>query len=114
MAEREGANPPDVDRREFARVPARVEVRLKAEQAARALRAYSLNFSVGGICLKTQKDYQVGDQLQLSMTIEGRDFELRGVVAWVRPGVAVGVRFDELSQSDRERLTQVVSALGKK
>src|SRR4051812_29282631 len=52
------------DRRQFERVAAHIEVRFgRADEAARALRAYSLNFSVGGLCLKTQRPYEIGDRL---------------------------------------------------
>jgi uncharacterized protein (TIGR02266 family) len=115
MAKVEGAGgPKGADRRQHERVPGRVEVRFaRADQAARALRAYSLNFSVGGLCLKTQKRYEVGDRLKLSMTVEGQDFSVSGAVAWVRPGVAIGVRFEDVPEPDRIRLEQMVASLKK-
>jgi len=113
-ADDDAAGPRDEDRRQHERVSARIEVRFgKADQAARALRAYSLNFSVGGLCLKTQRAYEIGDRLSLSMTIEGQEFEVMGAVAWVRAGVAVGVRFEGVKDEDRERLQQIVEALKK-
>lgn len=102
------------DRRQHERVSARVEVRFgRADEAARALRAYSLNFSVGGLCLKTQRHYEIGDRLSLSMTIEGREVECMGAVAWVRGG-AIGVRFEEVKDADRALLQQMVKALAAK
>ena len=113
MAADEGdGGPQGEERREHERVSARVEVRFgRADEAARALRAYSLNFSIGGLCLKTQRHYEIGDRLGLSMTIEGREVECTGVVAWVRSGVAVGVRFEEVKDEDRALLQQMVKAL---
>jgi uncharacterized protein (TIGR02266 family) len=106
------AEPEGEDRRQHERVSAHIEVRFgAADQAARALRAYSLNFSVGGLCLKTQRPYEVGDRLSLSMTIEGRELAVLGVVAWVRAGVAVGVRFEGLKDEDRELLQRLVESL---
>lgn len=115
MARAEGAGgPTGADRRQFERVPVRIEVRFaKADQAARALRAYSLNFSVGGLCLKTQKAYEVGDRLKLAMTVEGQDFAVDGVVAWVRSG-AIGVRFENVTEENRLRLEQLVATFKKK
>ena len=93
------------------RAPARLELRFeRAEQAARALRAYSLNFSVGGLCLKPQREYEVGTRLRLALSVEKMDFDLAGTVAWARGG-AIGVRFDSLSEEDRLRLTEILSAL---
>jgi len=112
-ADDDAAGPRDEDRRRHERVSARIEVRFgKADQAARALRAYSLNFSVGGLCLKTQRAYEIGDRLSLSMTIEGKEFSLIGAVAWVRAG-AIGVRFEGVRDQDRERLQEIVEALKK-
>src|SRR5438477_12269811 len=103
------------DRRQHERVSAHIEVRFGlADEAARALRAYSLNFSIGGLCLKTQRPYELGERLSLSMTIEGRELECLGVVAWVREGVAIGVRFEDVKVEDRVRLEQMVKALALK
>lgn len=101
------------DRRGNYRVPARIAVRFHAsEHAARALRAYSLNFSVGGLCLKTEKAYEIGQKLQLELELDGRALSAAGEVAWVRGG-AIGVRFTELSRADRESLEKLVRTLRK-
>lgn len=99
------------DRRQHERIATRVEVRFgRTEDAARALRAYSLNFSAGGICLRTSKTYAVGDGMRVAMKIEGEEFDLHAAVAWCRAGT-IGVRFDELSNDDRARLERVAQAL---
>lgn len=101
------------ERRHEERIPARVEVRFQeATQAARALRAYSLNFSAGGLCLRTSRRYEVGATLKLSMLVEGEQFDLSGAVAWVRDG-AVGLRFEDVSPQDRKRLEGIVAQLRK-
>lgn len=101
------------DRRSEQRIPARIEVRFREPaQAARALRAYSLNFSVGGLCLKTQKQYAIGQRLLLDVQVEARQLSVVAEVAWVRGG-AIGVRFSELSPSDRAALEQLVAQLKK-
>lgn len=102
------------DRRRDARVAARIEVRFnEVSDAAKALRAYSLNFSAGGLCLKTQRAYAIGTPLRLSLTVEGEAFDLLGVVAWVR-GPAIGVRFQDVTPPERERLERLAGALGKR
>ncbi|MFB1485172.1 TIGR02266 family protein [Corallococcus sp. RDP092CA] len=103
---------PYVNRRADERVAARFEVRFgQMEDAARALRAYSLNLSAGGLCLRTRKSYDVGAQVRLAMVIDGEEFHLTGVVAWVRDEAeAIGVRFVDVSEEDHERLRRVVAS----
>lgn len=98
-------------RRAHERVSARFDVRFQdVQDAARALRAYSLNLSAGGLCLRTQRSYDVGSRVRLQMTVDGEDFDLQGLVAWVRDDAeAIGVRFVDLSEEERARLQRVVS-----
>lgn len=100
------------NRRADERVAARFEVRFEqTEDAARALRAYSLNLSAGGLCLRTRKSYDVGSHVRLSMTIEGEAFQLTGIIAWVRDEQeAIGVRFTHVSDEDHARLQRVVDS----
>ncbi len=100
---------PEADRRNDERVVARVDVRFQEpSDAVRAFRAYSLNFSVGGLCLKTRRRYEVGSQLRLALTVEGQEYNLTGVVAWERGG-AIGVRFQNVDPEDRKRLSDLVT-----
>ena len=100
--------PPIVERRADERVVARIEVRFKGlAEASRAFRAYSLNLSASGLCLKTRRQYQVGERLSLSLTLEEQEYHVTGVVAWERSG-AVGVRFENVTSEDRQRLGAVV------
>lgn len=108
-----GAGDDGADRRTQERVPARVEVRFtEANQAARALRAFSINVSSGGLCLRTQRRYEIGATLQLTLNVAGEEYPLAGIVAWVREG-AVGVRFVNLTPDDRSRIEALVSSLKK-
>ncbi len=95
---------PASERRQERRVSARVDVRFaEAAQAARALRAYSLNFSLGGLCLRTQRPYAIGSVLHLTLMVESTEFQLEGVVAWQRDGT-IGVRFVDVTDADRKRI----------
>lgn len=105
------SSPPGSERRREDRIPARIEVHFREESdAARALRAYSLNFSVGGLCLKTQRPYALGTKLKLVLQLGADLIELDGVVAWVRGG-AVGIRFHNVPEHARARLEAVVLSL---
>ncbi len=101
----------NAERRNDVRVGAKVAVKFQAvAQAAQALNTFSVNFSAGGLCLRTKAAHGLGEQLQMTVTIEGEVFELNGVVAWAR-GDVLGIRFIEVSPPDRERLTAVSKAL---
>ncbi|MCE9672654.1 TIGR02266 family protein [Myxococcus stipitatus] len=108
-----GADPATyANRRADERVAARFAVRFaQQEDAARALRVFSINVSAGGLCLRTRKAYDVGSRVSLSMDIAGQEFHLTGVVAWVRDEQeAIGVRFTDVSDEDRARLQRVVES----
>lgn len=100
------------NRRAHERVTATFDVRFQdAQDAARALRAYSLNLSAGGLCLRTRRSYDVGSRVRLQMTVSGEDFDLEGIVSWVRDDAeAIGVRFVEVSETDQARLQRVVAS----
>lgn len=99
------------DRRQFERYSARIEVRFShPTDAARAFHAYSLNFSVGGLCIKTQRPYVIGDALRLELVVEaGEPIHVDAEVAWMRAG-AVGVRFVNVPGDVRERLAAIANA----
>ena len=99
------------ERRTDPRYTAHFDVRFsRASDAAKALNAFSLNFSSGGLCLRSKTPYALGEALSLSLTVEGDLFELEGVVSWVR-GEAVGVRFVNVKANVRARLEQVARML---
>ncbi len=110
----EQAKPPTEsgrDRRRDERKAAHIEVRFgDTADAARALRVYSINFSAGGLCLKTQRNHTVGTSLHLTLALRDELLEVMGVVAWVRDG-AIGVRFVDLSEEHRARLGSLVSKM---
>jgi uncharacterized protein (TIGR02266 family) len=102
------------ERRATDRIPVRIEVHFRdAAAAAEALRSYAVNFSVGGICLKTERTYPLGHVLQLVLLVDEERFELEGEVAWARAREqAIGVRFRQVEPVAKERLAALVHRLG--
>ncbi len=105
---------PGEERRATDRIPVRIEVHFRdAAAAAEALRTYAINFSVGGICLRTGNEYPIGHVLQLVLLVQDERFELEGEVAWARAREqAIGVRFRQVETAARERLAALVHRLG--
>ena len=104
--------PPQVERRREKRVPTRIEVRFRdVVHAARVLHAYSLDFSPGGLCLRTRRVYAVGRKLALTLVVATERLPVDAVVAWVRPKErAVGVRFVDVGEELRARLVALVQS----
>jgi uncharacterized protein (TIGR02266 family) len=99
------------DRRRTVRVPAQIEIRFQESvAAAKVFKAYSLNFSVGGLCLKTRRPYAVGTSLHLFIKIEDEEYRISAVVAWKR-GDAIGVRFQNLDDEVQQRFVALVESL---
>ncbi len=100
-----------LERRQDPRYAAHFDVRFPhATDAARAFNIYSVNFSAGGLCLRSTNAHAIGDALRMSLTIEGELFQLEGAVSWVR-GDAVGVRFVNVDPEVRTRLENVARLL---
>ena len=101
----------NAERRRDPRVGARFEVAFKhAQDAAKAFKTFSVNFSAGGLCLRSQKPHAIGEVVELHLTVDGQDFEIHGTVQWIRAGV-VGVRFVDMSPETRDRLAQVARTM---
>ena len=101
----------NAERRRDPRIGARFEVSFQsAVDAAKALKVFSVNFSAGGLCIRSQKSHALGEVVQLRLDVEGQSFDLRGTVQWVRADV-VGVRFVDVPPADRERLSGVARAM---
>ena len=98
------------ERRQAVRESIKLGVRFTtAQELARAVHASTKNIGMGGLCLLTQRSYETGTPL--SVTIElggGETMQVTATVAWSRPGKAIGVRFMELDDAQRERLARLV------
>lgn len=99
------------ERRKDERIAARFEVRFQtATHAALAIKAAPVNFSAGGLCVRTRHAYAQGDPVSLKLTVGTKSLELEASVAWVR-GDVVGLRFVNVQPSDRARLEALARTL---
>ena len=99
------------DRRREDRIPAKIELHFNAaKDAAKAFKSFSLNFSPGGLCVRTRDSHQIGDRMTVHLIVEGQPFDLECVVQWVRGPVA-GMRFEGLTAEERVKLERVAEAL---
>ena len=99
------------NRRQSPRRPMRLGVRFgTTQELSHAMRAYTKNIGLGGLCLLTQRAYQPGVQLELTIELgAGEVLKVDAAVAWARPGTAVGVRFVALDDAQRERLQKLMA-----
>jgi type IV pilus assembly protein PilZ len=105
------------DRRQFERVLVDLEVDYRCEDTF--LFAYITDISAMGIFVQTRSPEPPGTRLNLRFTVPStqKSFELEGEVIWInpyRPGdrenlnPGMGIRFVDLTQSEREKLTELV------
>ena len=96
-----------------------VDIEVDYKSADNFLFAYITDISAMGIFVQTRGPEPIGTRLNLRFMVPGQaqPFELEGEVIWVnpyRPGdrenlnPGMGVRFVDLTQADRERLTELV------
>jgi uncharacterized protein (TIGR02266 family) len=105
-----GSAPRGVERRATPRFRMRLGVRFNSPgELARAVRATTRDIGLGGLCLRTRKAYQPGSDLELVIELGGGEsLSLSAVVAWAKPGAAIGLRFAELDDEQKSRLAQLI------
>lgn len=104
------AKPRGSERRMTPRHPLRLGVRFSTPQElANAVRASTLNVGLGGLCLATKRIYERGTELMLKIELGPSEvIDVVGVVAWAKPGKAVGVRFEHLTDEHRAKLVTLI------
>ncbi|MGC4114031.1 MAG: PilZ domain-containing protein [Myxococcales bacterium] len=110
LGEGPDAKPPGSERRMTPRHPLRLGVRFSTPQElASAVRASTLNVGLGGLCLLTKHSYEKGTELMLKIELGPTEvIDVVGIVAWARPGKAVGIRFQHLTDEHRALLENLI------
>ena len=103
-------SPEGIERRKSVRVGMRLGVRFSSPfEVAEAIRATTANIGMGGLCLRTRKAYEPGTRLELVIELtDAEPIACSAAVAWSRPGAAVGLRFEALTDAQRARLAALL------
>jgi hypothetical protein len=68
--------------------------------------ANTRDIGVGGLYMTTNAHLSNGMAISMYLTVGGRELAINGVVAYLDPGQGVGVRFQNLSNEDKELLVR--------
>lgn len=107
------------ERRNFLRVPLRVEVNLRNENTF--FTGFSENLSEGGLFIATEAPFDIGDRVDLTLSLMGdQPTTQRATVRWIRPFGAIGglptgigVQFDDLGEERLIDLQEFVDSQAK-
>ena len=94
-------------------------IQLSIKEKAALYAAYIPAFTEGGVFIPTNRDYALGDDVYVLLTLpeEVQRFPVAGKVAWVTPAKAaggrtqgVGIRFpkDEKSQALKQKIEEIL------
>jgi Tfp pilus assembly protein PilZ len=71
--------------------------------------ASTKDIGAGGLYLNTQAEFAEGATLLLRIPVGEQQIVINGQVVYTNPGRGVGIRFEQLSESDRSLLEKVSS-----
>ncbi len=94
-------------------------IQLSIKEKAALYAAYIPAFTEGGVFIPTNRDYALGDDVYVLLTLpeEVQRFPVAGKVAWITPAKAaggrtqgVGIRFpkDEKSQALKQKIEEIL------
>ena len=62
--------------------------------------ANTRDIGIGGLYMVTNSEFEVGTPLFMTMSVNGEEISLDGVVTYVDPGHGVGIRFQGVSEKN--------------
>ena len=109
-------NAPATPGRVHARVDIDVEVNLRNQNTF--FTGFSENVSEGGLFVATEAPYDVGERIELSLSLMGAESSiLVGIVRWVRPGgtsgglpAGMGIQFVDMDERVQKGLQTFVDS----
>jgi hypothetical protein len=101
----------DDERRVYARLPVKLEVRW--ESASGEHRALTGDLAMGGCFIETEASAAAGDSVTVRLRQRsGRWLRLRGVVAYCRPCSGIGVSFVGMGEAERTAVAELIVGTG--
>ena len=98
-----------IERRKHDRVPALID--LAWEGASSKYEARTSDISISGCYIDTIAQVVIGELIKFKLRLPAGDWiELHGEVVYSHPNMGFGVRFTDISDSDRKRLEWLVKA----
>ena len=99
------------ERRAYARLPLKLEVRW--ESASGGHRALTGDLAMAGCFIETGAEAAAGEPVTVRIRQRsGRWLRLRGVVAYRRAGVGVGVSFVDPGEAERTAIAELIVGTG--
>ena len=71
--------------------------------------ANTRDIGVGGLYMTTGAALDIGSQILMAMSVSGKDMRINGTVVYTDPGLGVGVRFNNISDTDLAILSGDIS-----
>gem|GEM_PF-1679025 len=95
------------EQRRYRRIEAGYPVTLFCQ--GETYRVKAANLSLGGVFISTKLPLRAGALVHLRLNLPDRSFiQATGQVRFIQPGVGVGIRFFEITESDLQRIAEIV------
>lgn len=97
--------------RQHNRIAIPLEVVLESSSGKRGARINDL--SLGGCFVDSIASVQEGEKLSFKICLSPEEWEhMSGEVTYVMPGIGFGLRFNDPSENQQKRLTEIILANG--
>jgi hypothetical protein len=106
-------NSPQVEKRRSPRYRCQGSAHLREIRSGVATWSTFTDISMNGCYVEAMSTFRVGAELSLTIEVNGFRVECRGEVRVVYPNLGMGVGFTTISDSDRERLRELLRSLAR-
>jgi len=100
------------DKRKQGRIPAEIKAEVTAEEGFTF--STTVNISDGGVFISTPEPYGPGTELSLDITINKEEFQMKGIVKWIREDESetdrsgMGVQFLDIDDESIKKLKSLI------
>jgi hypothetical protein len=100
-----------VERRAAPRYPCRGSISIRQPEGAGSISASVPDISLSGCYIELMEPFPVGTRLALLLNAESISIRFTAEVRTRHPGVGMGAKFEEMSESDRAALERLIAKL---